>query len=844
MQKYPGCNCDDCPFKEREFVPPYGPDNADILFLGQAPARVEVRLRKPFMGPAGSAFNSALEENGIDRDSGEKPTVKVDNAILCFFEGGERPPREALEACKGHLDLDSPKVVVPMGNDALGVVTGQWDGILKHSSRVTYKGDQAIMPLVHPAYYIRSAPNNFRDFKDGINLISRLASGKRYDHIGRNRIVVDTKQKALELFARIEEEKPRPLVVDLETDYPDIASAIITCVVISWEEDTSYIIPWSSEYLQKHESNLPALLEDWDVYNAFKKALESLPHGICAYNSMFDICLLLREDLNIQVDHDILMMHYALDERTGYQGLKMVSAFYLGVQDWESELKKYLPRKDSPYTEIPPDVLFEYAGMDGCTEVALFNLFSELLDQPENDGPSRLYYGEGIHPGLVGFVKLFVDVVQKGVSMDIQLIAQAMHELPEKLHSLLGELQDMAGDDTYNPNSYLDNRRILFGKLGLPKIKGDSTDADVLEALEDQHPFVHELIEFRQYQKVTNTYITNIARSYRSGKGHPDFRLFGTVTGRLSANKLNPLVFPRESRGDLYSIVKRIFVADADSFLLQADYSAMEYRVQAVLAQDPWMMEKLMDPDFDIHSTMAAEIFGDTFRNASPGLKKELRVIAKMLVFGLNYGRGPLSIGLQLGCTLSVKQREALGTYDGTGGCPKCDKNLKCERAYQEAKAMVEAYFKPIPMISQWRERMTWEAFNLGYLENPFGRRRRFDLITEQNQGNIRTQALNSPVQGTANDCNLTTMYRIWHEMGDLARPLWPIHDSIMVNVSSKATTKDVDAILEIMQETPRLMLETEVPFYIDADIGYRWGELTKYKGVIPERSEADKVFA
>lgn len=802
--KYPGCKCDVCPLKDRQIVPPSGDPDAKILFIGQAPARIEVQRGRPFSGPSGLAFDSALEEHGIKRED-----VRVDNAVLCYWEAGERPPREAVEACRGHLDLDTPQVIVPMGNDALGVVTGVWDGILSISGICFSRGNQKVVPLTHPAFYLRTMPGEFRSFKDGIGLVCDLISSREYDHIGSTYRLIDTKESALALLKGLAESPPDNLVVDLETNQPDVPSATILCIALAWDDETGYVIPWSSEYLEKHESGSGGVLEDWDVYEALKSALEAAPNIVC-HNAPFDVGLLLRENINCRIKDDTLLQHYALDERTGSQGLKAIARHTFGLPDWEEKLKEYVPRKEDPFDLIPPDILFPYAAKDACVTWALRERQEAFLSLPHNEGPKRYYDNV-----LMRVCRVLVKIISRGVKMDLEKIKQALQEMPAHLDELEKQLQEMSGKGwMYTPGSVPDNRDVLFNKFQLPNTKNGSTDKTVLEALAG-HPFVDLLVEYRQYQKVCNTYMVNLAYQYREGRGHPDFKQFGTVTSRLSANKLNPLIFPRESRGDLYSAVKEVFVADDDCFLMQSDYSGMELRLWQVQSGDQWLYEVLSDPRTDFHGRMGQEIYVD-YGTFDADRRKEARVIAKMLVFGIGFGREAKSISLQLGCS----QKKT---------CLQCQQKRLCRRALKEAMELLTRFFAPMPMYVKWRKDQVKLAHTRGYLEDQFGRRRRFDLITNENVIDVDKQCYNNNIQGTANIVNLLVMCDLEEKTDGLVRPLWPIHDSILMNVRRSASESDVQAILKLIRETPQKLLNTTLPFYIEVDVGHRWGQLKAY---------------
>ena len=789
--KYPGCNCEECPMKDEGFVPPNGPEDSNILFIGQAPAYYEVKSGKPFSGPSGSVLDGALESVGLRRED-----VRTDNSVLCFNAAGSGdPPIAAVRACNGHIKeaLSKSKYVVPMGNSALTAIFGkEVAGITQFANTLFKHEDNVILPLIHPAFYLRqSSPEMFRDFLEGMSLLkNQIDGGTLWNDLDFKFTVFKTVDEVIPFLENLRDNPPSSIAVDLETDFPDPVRGVITGVSLCMGYSEAFIIPWDSNYLESHGSDIEPLLEYQNVFDLLKEALEA-QDGVVMHNAPFDARLLRREGINIRVRDDSLLMHYALDERATSQGLKKVAKVMLGIQDWESDLKQYLPNKQAPYTLIPPEVLYPYAAKDACYTLILRDLLRERLDSPGNEGPRGLY--DNI---LIPCNELLMALSLEGVSMDAKILVDALTEMPAKLTELEKELEELSGDRWFNPRSPKQISEVMFGKLGLRKINGTSTNKEVLEQLSGEHPFVDTLIEYRQYLKVSSTYMENFAKSYQNGKGFPDLRLFGTVTGRLSGSKLNPLTMPRESRGDLYRSIKNVFIADPECYLWASDYKSAELRVMAVLANDNWLIEQLSKPDIDFHSLMAEQIFGDEFLDADKPKQKELRVIAKMFVFGLNYGREAPSIAKQLGCGIN------------------------------EASDLIAKYFKPMPDVLAWRKEMERTAVENEYLENPFGRRRRFSLITKDNIHDIKKQAINSPVQSTANDLNLLTMERIRRELGPDVRTLWPVHDSILMNVKEDTPNETLYDLKDILFKYPSELLNTRLPFFIDIAVGYAWGTL------------------
>lgn len=811
ISKYPGCDCKGCPFKDAPFVPPDGPDGSELLFVGMAPAYYEVKQGRPFAGPSGQIFDASLDFVGLSRSD-----VRADNGALCSGIKPRQgdPPDAVLRSCRQHIlnAMESAKIVVPMGNFAFRSTTGRPEpfGIMEFAGTTIRHENKIVMPLIHPSFYLEKPSDWFKDFLDSMELLASLSKGAPLlRDIEITTKVFTDREEVIDWLNSLEDKEV--MAVDLETDYPDPVRGIITCISLAYNEHEAFVIPWDSEYLEQHSSDYVPLMEDQEVYNALKSCLERQT-GLIAHNAPFDARLLRREDIDLVIKDDTLLMHYALDERASGQGLKRICKLMLGIPDWDRNLKQYLKRKDAPYTDIPPHALFPYAGEDGCRTVTLHRVLEELLNRPENEGPKRAY-----DTILKRMNTMLIDISLEGVGMDGEALVEALRTMPKILWELEKELTYLTDNNLFNPASPQQVSKFLFEKLKLPQVKGNSTDASVLEYLagdlEDENldelpierQFPAKLLQFRHYGKVTNTYMQTFAREYLRGKGYPDLRLFGTVGGRLSGNKFNPLVFPRESRGGIYKVVKSIIVPDdrENEAIWVVDCKGMELRILAYLADDPWLKQQMNDRGVDFHSIMAQEIFGDRFTNADAEERKELRVVAKMLVFGLNYGRGAASIARQLGC--SVK----------------------------EAQGLIDRYFAPMPRVYEWREEIKHKAIQDEYLETPFGRRRRFHLITEKNKSEIERQALNIPVSSTANDVNFFVMMELRDRMHPVVKPKFPVHDSIVQSNRLDMTADQVREVMDIFTNVPQEVLNcTDLEFHWDYSIGPNWSDTTGCKSV------------
>ena len=342
-------------------------------------------------------------------------------------------------------------------------------------------------------------------------------------------------------------------------------------------------------------------------------------------------------------------------------------------------------------------------------------------------------------------------------------------------------------------NSTPQLRTILFEKLGLVPVKktktGPSTDADSLQKMADEHPIVEDLLRYREVEKLRSTYADALPPLIRvDGRIHATFKQTDTTTGRISSEAPNLQNVPvRTADG---REMRRAFIAEDGWGLLTADYSQIELRVLAHLAEDPGLIEAF-ERGADVHTTTAATVF----HVPESSVDDAQRRFAKVVNYGLAYGMEAYGLGQRLGIP--------------TG----------------EAAAILDAYFAGFPNVKAFMDGTIREAKERGYTTTIFGRRRQ---ITELASDNFRIRqmgermAQNAPVQGSAADIFKLAMIdldRALDAAGSDARMLLTVHDELVLEVPEG----ERDATEALVRDAMEHVTELRVPLTVDVGFGPNW---------------------
>ncbi|WRC12086.1 DNA polymerase I [Helicobacter pylori] len=386
------------------------------------------------------------------------------------------------------------------------------------------------------------------------------------------------------------------------------------------------------------------------------------------------------------------------------------------------------------------------------------------------------------------FVKVLMDMEFQGFKIDAPYFKRLEQEFKDELKVLERQILDLIGVD-FNLNSPKQLSEVLYEKLGLPKNKSHSTDEKNLLKILDKHPSIPLILEYRELNKLFNTYTTPLLRlKDKDDKIHTTFIQTGTATGRLSSHSPNLQNIPVRSPKGL--LIRKGFIASSKEYcLLGVDYSQIELRLLAHFSQDKDLMEAFLKGR-DIHLETSKALFGEE-------LAKEKRSIAKSINFGLVYGMGSKKLSETLNIPLN------------------------------EAKSYIEAYFKRFPSIKDYLNGMREEILKTSKAFTLLGRYRVFDFtgVNDYVKGNYLREGVNAIFQGSASDLLKLGMLKVSERFKNnpSVRLLLQVHDELIFEIEEKNA-------LELQQEIQRILNDEvyplRVPLETSAFVANRWNEL------------------
>lgn len=394
---------------------------------------------------------------------------------------------------------------------------------------------------------------------------------------------------------------------------------------------------------------------------------------------------------------------------------------------------------------------------------------------------------------------------KKGVLVDTKALAALSDELSKRLTTLEESIYTDCGH-VFNLNSPKQLAEVLFDELHLPVIKktktSRSTDESVLYELMGAHPCIASLITYRELFKLKSTYLEAWPRFIgKDGRIHSTFKAGGAVTGRLSSSEPNLQNIP--IKGEWGTKIRSAIVAPSRFMLVSADYSQIELRMMAHIADDPGL-KKAFQEGIDIHTMTAARVFDIPLETVT----EEQRRMAKTIVFGLMYGMGAHSLAK----TLSRSQEGA--------------KTVE----YEKAAEFIQRYFAQFPKVRAYMEKTIREATEKGYGETLSGRRRTLPELSASDsriKAAGERMAINFPIQGTAADVINTAMIAITKRLkqeSSKSALILQIHDELLFEVPNREVWHIARAIKQEMEQAMTL----SVPIVAEVKKGNNWGQMTR----------------
>jgi DNA polymerase-1 len=506
------------------------------------------------------------------------------------------------------------------------------------------------------------------------------------------------------------------------------------------------------------------------------------------HNIKYDLIVLERAGLPLAgIAMDTMVTSYLTDPSRMRHNLSEVSLHYLK--------RKMIPiseligkgSKQITFDHVPVSQACEYASEDADITWRLAEVFGPLLR--ERDLEALFTKVE------LPLIRVLARMETTGIAIDLAIFDALRQEIEERLITLEKEIHSLAGAP-FQINSPKQLQEVLFTQIGLKPIRktktGYSTDVEVLEQLAHEHPLPEKVLAFRSLEKLRGTYVDALPKlvNPETGRIHTSYNQAVAATGRLSSSDPNLQNIP--VRTDMGRRIRQGFVPGGkDQKLISADYSQIELRILAHLAQDEHLNHAFMN-DADIHRDTAARVFGVDPDEVTSDMRRQ----AKAVNFGVLYGQSPYGLARSLG----IPQHEA--------------------------KGFIEAYFDQYPGVREWIDSTIAEAKDVGYVTTMLNRRRYVPEL-RSSDGNVRKAAervtINTPVQGSAADIIKLAMIRLDERIGDLdGRLLLQVHDELLV----EGPTERSDDLAALMREVMENAVALTVPLKVDVGIGNHWEEI------------------
>ena len=514
------------------------------------------------------------------------------------------------------------------------------------------------------------------------------------------------------------------------------------------------------------QDDIKELLED----DSIAKVMFDVKEAIVKLNGRIDIK---------NISDDTAIAAYLVDPAKNEYTIEKLASEYFGTIIEKPEVKQL---------SLLDDVETDRSEYLAKCAVALGVLNERIGDKIKENGQEKLY-----HEVELPLVTVLAHLEINGFLVDDNQLKEFADKLGEKIDALTNEIYMLAGEE-FNINSPKQLGVILFEKLELKPVKktktGYATNADVLEKLRDKHPIVNFIMEYRQLAKLKSTYCDGLRAvvNPNTHRIHSVFTQTVTVTGRLSSTEPNLQNIP--TRTELGREIRKMFVAKEGYVLVDADYSQIELRVLAHIANDETMINAFRNNE-DIHAVTASQVLGIPLEDVT----KEQRSSAKAVNFGIVYGIGEFSLAQDL--HISVK----------------------------EAKAYIESYLEKYHGVRNYMESIKEQAKKDGYVKTMLNRIRYIPELKSPNY-NIRQfgerVALNTPIQGTAADIIKLAMVRVDNRLineGLKSKLILQVHDELIV----EAHKDEVDKVKQILSEEMQSAMELNVPLKVDMSTGHSW---------------------
>ena len=698
--------------------------------------------------------------------------------------------------------------VILVGSEALKYYT-KINSITEYTGRIV---EDKFLPVINPAMlaFKPEAKKSWEESRD--NIIAYIAGELKQEKLGSDDIFGITDTDELNKFLQD--------AIDHENEF------------IALDSETTGLYPRDAYMLGislSYKKNHGAYISTDCIDQTSEKLLQELfnKKRVVFHNSKFDIAF-FRYHFGFKFPNfdDTMLMHYTLNENPGTHGLKQLALKFTPYGDYEKPMYDWIEgyrkrngllKNDFTWDMIPFDIMQEYAAYDAVCTYLIYEEFLPYMQKNKKLG--NVYYNI-----LLPATEFLLDVESNGVPFDRERLVKSSVLMQEEIDEAVSKLYEYtevklfekAQGKDFNPNSTMQLRSLLFDYIGLkPTGKktgtgADSTDAEVLGKLAEEHPVPQLILDIRQKVKIKSTYLDKIIPALdRDERLRTGFNLHGTTSGRLSSSgKMNMQQIPRDN-----PIVKGGIRAKPGKKIVAMDLTTAEVYCAAILAED-MALQKVFQDGGNFHSNIAKLVFNlpcevdDVAKYYSTE-----RQMAKAVTFGIMYGAGPKKISEQV--------TKDSGTYFSTS----------------QAKEVIEDYFKQFHKLKKWLDDCKKLIEKQTFIYSFFGRKRRLPNVRSTDKAiaahEVRS-GINSLVQSVASDVNLLGAVDAHKEICERGyqknmKIFALVHDSVLAEVDDDYVQEYSDILLRNVQKDRGLNIPgcpIGCDFEIDED--YSMGKFKK----------------
>lgn len=776
-------------------------EGIELMVIGDIPTAMEVKKGAFLQGPAARIMRDTLTKVGLPVDESK---VHYTTAVKCAFpkRKGKQVPAEIMRNCHKNIvdeiNAVNPKMVLVLGKTAIQTVYGNTSiKVAEVMGRVTpipgVSEDIIAVPVLHPALIMRS-PGEYKPFYASMQLVATLYNGGTSYSTGEVKYqVLDTEEKCDQAIKFLSRLPVKRVSADIETTGLDYRVAEFLVMGIGFAKNKVFIIPREMRHRVKDFFAIEGLQWTWqhgkyDAKVLWRRGLGKLPHH-----------------------HDVLYMHYTLDETSAHD-LGYLSKVFLQAEEYKYKMNQNFKAINLENYHEWFDALCERVAVDcdytyQLQDVILEEIEKQDAEAVDNGIPGKL--SDVYHKILMPAASFLSEVEQNGMLVNPTPLNEMGAQYEKRLEDIKAEIGNIAApfwdpekymEETesktappvFNPASPKQMQWMVYKRLQLkPRIrKGKSTAEAILKSIEPSHPLIEKVLEYRKVAKEYSTYVQGLLK-WRDidGRVRSNFSLHITATGRLSSKEPNVQNIPAAFG---VGNIRSAFIPPKGYIILDSDYEGAELRWLACLSKCPVLLKVFLE-GINLHDQTAEGIWG-------PNFTAQQRMRAKAVNFGIPYGR------------------EAGSFVD--------EFNISLE----EARAMVDGWMNTYYGAAEY---LRWcaDAVTKGYyLQTPFGRRRRAGLVTPDSLHALQNEFRNFPIQSSSSDTTLLAAMEVknaglWEKHD--AKCINLVHDSIVdyIRADAENIMEYAKAKFDIMTTLPYRYFGYEVPFNSSVDIGFAWGK-------------------